>query len=353
MIIYLGVITLAIISSAKKFPIKLAAICVIIFAVISTTLIGVVVSRDVKHISIENNVKIIINEGWGINMISYRLHEENIIKHPKVFGLMAKVRGMDTAVQPGWLEIRQGMSYNDILDELVKPDRANIKVVIPEGYEIRQIADTLEEAGLIDREKFYEELDPAKYDYEFLKDLPERENPLEGYLFPATYSFSEMMSEHEIIDEMLSVFNDNFTGEFYARAKSLNMSVDQILTLASVIEREAVGNVDRKKIAGVFYNRLEQGIKLQSCATVQYILKERKEKLSTNDTKINSPYNTYLYEGLPIGPIASPGVDCIRAALYPEDTDALYFVLGSDGNHVFSATYEEHLAAKEAAESGN
>ena len=158
------------------------------------------------------------------------------------------------------------------------------------------------------------------------------------------------MSEREIIDAFLAAFDAQFTGEFNARAKAIGKTVDEIVTMASIVERESNTSEDRNKIAGVFYNRLEQNMRLQSCATVQYILKERKEKLSTNDTQIKSPYNTYINNGLPIGPIASPGTECIRAALYPEKTDALYFVLGSDGKHVFSAEYDEHLQAKNNAQ---
>lgn len=131
----------------------------------------------------------------------------------------------------------------------------------------------------------------------------------------------------------------------------MNMTVDQIVTLASIIERETNVPEERAKVAGVFYNRINSNMKLQSCATVQYILKDRKAKLSNADVQIDSKYNTYKYSGLPIGPIASAGEECIKAALYPEKTTAKYFVLGKDGKHVFSDTYQQHLAAKEKAES--
>ena len=151
--------------------------------------------------------------------------------------------------------------------------------------------------------------------------------------------------EHSNLDN----FDKHFKEEYYDRASELEMTVDEIVTLASIIERETNNAEERKKVAGVFYNRLEQNMKLQSCATVQYALQERKPVLSVSDTKIESPYNTYVNYGLPVGPIASPGESCIEAALYPEETDALYFVLDSDGNHVFSETFEGHVEAKKRA----
>jgi UPF0755 protein len=144
---------------------------------------------------------------------------------------------------------------------------------------------------------------------------------------------------------MLKEFDEQVTDEMRARAKEMNMSLDDIITLASIIERETDSDAERAKVAGVFYNRIDEDMKLQSCATVQYILGERKPVLSVADTQIQSPYNTYLNAGLPLGPIANPGIDCINAALYPEDTAYLYFVAGEDGKHIFSRTYEEHLAA--------
>lgn len=333
-----------------KYPIKALVLSILVFLIISLTIIGYKIMGDVFSVDISTDVSITINSGWGINKTAHKLEQEGVIKYPKVFELVAMSMGLDNAVQPGKIEIKPDMSYKEIILELTKADRDTVKVIIPEGYEIRQIADVLEAANLINREEFFAELDPAKYDYKFLEGIPERENPLEGYLFPATYNFSLGMTEHEIIDEMLAVFDKNFKPEYYDRAEELGMTVDEVVIMASIVERESNSSEDRNKIAGVFYNRIEQDMRLQSCATVQYILQERKEVLSTKDTQIESPYNTYKNKGLPIGPIASPGAACIEAALYPEETDALYFVLGSDGKHIFSKTYEEHVEAKNNAQ---
>ena len=173
---------------------------------------------------------------------------------------------------------------------------------------------------------------------------------MEGYLFPATYEIPNGMSAHDIIDLMLAAFDNQFKPEYYERATELGLTVDEVITMASIVERETDSGTERAKVAGVFYNRRNSGMKFQSCATVQYILGERKPVLSIADTQIDSPYNTYMYAGFPIGPICNPGTECIEAALYPEATDAYYFVLGKDGSHIYSKTYEEHLAAMQSTE---
>jgi len=183
-----------------------------------------------------------------------------------------------------------------------------------------------------------------RFDYAFLRGVPKRENRLEGYLFPDTYQFSLSEGAYSIINKMLARFDEIYTQEYRTRAKSLGMTDDEIITLASVIEREAQGDGDRKTVAGVFHNRLKnaQYPYLESCATVQYILKERKPVLSVADTKIDSPYNTYQNPGLPAGPIASPGQKSIEAALYPEAHNYLFFVMDSTGKHRFAETFSEH-----------
>ena len=216
------------------------------------------------------------------------------------------------------------------------------KELIPEGYELRNIADALEEKGLIDRSRFEDELEKGKFDYDFINEISRKKNRLEGYLFPATYEIEPGTGEHEIIDMMLKKFNDTVV-PLYKQSGS-TYSLDEIVTMASLVEREAANDSERGKVASVFYNRLEKGMTLSSCATVQYILKERKTILSTSDTKIKSDYNTYINKGLPVGPIASPGEKSVRAALYPEKTDYLYFAAKADGSaNVFSKTGEEHM----------
>ena len=289
-----------------------------------------------------------IKQGATTAQIAQTLKENNIIKKPFFFRLVSKFGGHDGTYQQGEFELKTGMGYEEIFKALkgIGKNPNSVKITIPEGYELRQIADKLEEAGLINKTVFFDLIENEPFDYDFVRALPKRENRLEGYLFPDTYQFEKTDSEKTIINAMLKRFDEVYSEKYKARAKELNMTTDQIVTLASIIEREAVGDTDRKDVSSVFHNRLKSQDMpyLQSCATVQYILKERKTVLSEADTKIQSPYNTYINKGLPVGPIASPGEKSIEAALYPNHTDYLFFVLDSSGTHRFSKTYEEHLA---------
>ena len=196
--------------------------------------------------------------------------------------------------------------------------------------------------GLFRTEFMFMEAAEKDYGTEFEKNIPERNNRLEGYLFPETYEFYATDSAETIIKKMLGGFDYIWTDEYDRRCAELSMSVDDVVILASIIEREAGSIAEMKKVSSVFHNRLKIGMALQSYATVQYILPERKDVLSVSDTKIDSPYNTYLYPGLPEGPIANPGRAAVEAALYPEDTEYYYFKVNDDGVTVFSENLTEH-----------
>lgn len=320
---------------------------ILVIGIIIIAVLGFNVVKDMKHIDISEDVTLQIPEGSGSSVVADILYNNGIIKYPSFFKLSSKLGGFDGKYKPGTITLRLDMSYNDILNTLVVSERNTVRVVIPEGYNLKQISETLANAGICTEDEFNRALDVSLYDYKFLKDLPERQNKLEGYLFPATYEFVPGTPAQQIVTTMLESFDRMFTDEYYKRAESVNLTVDEVVTMASIVERETNAEGERAKVAGVFYNRLNSGMKLESCATVQYILGTNKPVLSVSDTQIDSPYNTYKYQGLPIGPIASPGADCIKAALYPEKTDALYFLLGTDGEHIFSKTYEEHKKAME------
>jgi UPF0755 protein len=204
-------------------------------------------------------------------------------------------------------------------------------------------------------DKFNSAMKYGKYNYDFVKSIKNvnnREFKLEGYLFPDTYEFAMNADEKTIVNVMLENFNNKLTKEQYKRAKELGMSMDEIITLASIIEREANNTKDRRLVSAVFHRRLKSRDlnSLESCATIQYIFlnKEGKvhQKLTYADTRIDDPYNTYIHPGLPPGPICSPGMDSINAALYPdEDTDYMFFIAGPGGTTKFSKTYAEHKKA--------
>lgn len=330
------------------FGIWKTALIIIAAVVVIGGIAFAVVLSDSNGVNVDGSKTVEIPEGTGASAAADILKENGVIKYPFMFRLESKLGGYDGQYQPGTITVTDGMSYGEILDLLVTANRDTVRVVIPEGYEARQIAEALSEAGIAGAADFMDSLDPSLYDYRFLENIPDREVGLEGYLFPATYDIPVTYSGREIVDLMLKAFDSMFKDEYYDRAEELNMTVDQIITMASIVERETNSDSERAKVAGVFYNRLNSGMKLQSCATVQYVLGERKPVLSIADTQIDSPYNTYVYSGLPIGPIANPGEECIKAALYPEATDAYYFCLSTSGEHIFSKTYEEHVAAMES-----
>lgn len=287
-------------------------------------------------------VSITVNEGETLDDIAQKLRSGGVVRYPILFRSYMVRNGMDTKLQSGEHELKKRMGYQNAALALTDYGKRNdlIKLIIPEGYEIYRIAEKVEEVFGIPEGEFLKTAESVSPD--FLSDIPRRENRLEGYLFPSTYEFYPDASAEEIIGTLLDGFKAVWSDMYASRAKELGMTMDDVIKLASVIEREAADKKEMSKVSSVFHNRLAIGMPLQSCATVQYILKERKPVLSVEDTRIDSPYNTYRYPGLPVGPIASPGEDSIRAALYPEDTPYYYFKLNADGITVFSETLDEH-----------
>ena len=278
------------------------------------------------------------------------------IKSTGIFKLLSKFNGYDGKYLSGTHIISEKLSYDEFMRVLTtKP--ASIKVTIPEGKNFLQIVDILFKAKVIsDKEKFIKTANTSDFDYDFLKGLSvNRDNKLEGYLFPDTYEFGMNSEDEEVLTKMLDNFRNKLKESYIDRLKKLDgMTLDKIVTLASIIEREAKDSEERYTISGVFYNRLNSKDKtlrkLQSCATIQYILIKKqgaiKERLFDADLQIEDPYNTYLNAGLPPGPICSPGEAAIKAALYPDsETNYLYFVAKGDGTHQFSQTFKQHQAA--------
>lgn len=329
----------------NKKMITRAIICI---AVAAAVIFGGYFYADYIPKSQGETVVITIPKGSGTVRIASELKKNNLINSEGFYRIMSKLRGIDGKYNFGKYEITRGSGYEKIFKILTQPSTNidAVRVTIPEGYEIYKIADLLEEKGLIDKDKFYYLVDYGTFDYEFVKDIPQRPSRLEGYLFPDTYEFVPN-DEYGIINEMLGKFEQVYS-KYKDAVEASDMTMDEIITLASIVEREAQGDHDRDMVSSVFHNRLKSSDYpyLQSCATVQYVLKERKPVLSVADTKIDSPYNTYINKGLPVGPIASPGEKSIAAAINPADTDYLFFVMGSDGKHHFSTTFGEHIQNK-------
>lgn len=301
-----------------------------------------------------NGIEITIPRGSSTSDIAEILKKNGIIKWPSIFKLQSKINGYDDTYMSGKHIVSKELSYDQLM-RILSSNPVSINVTIREDYYLGQVLDTLSEKKLIDKNKFITSMNTEKFDYKFLSQIPKRENRLEGYLFPDTYFFDPNSTDWEIITKFLDNFDNKFKLDYYARAEELNMTVDQIITLASIIEKEATLSEEKPIISSVFHNRLKSKDpslrKLKSDATIQYILYKRegkiKENLSYKDLEIDDPYNTYLHEGLPPGPICNPGLEAIEAALYPdEDSQYLYFVARGDGSHQFSKTLSEHEAAR-------
>ena len=330
--------------AAKKQKRKKAKKVFLVLFVIALVMGGGALYTDYAPNKQTGEIIITVPQNAGTAQIASVLKRDNLIMSKTFFRVMSKLRGMDGKYNFGKFKLDKSAGYEDIFKTLTQASQSEeaVKVVIPEGYEIYKIADLLEEKGLIDKKKFYDLVNYGEFDYDFVKDIPERDNRLEGYLFPNTYMFMPN-DEYGIINEMLGQFDKVYGEKYRERAEELGMTMDEVITLASIIEREAIGDEDRKLVSSVFHNRINstEYPYLQSCATVQYVLKERKAVLSIADTKIDSPYNTYINPGLPIGPIASPGEKAIEAALYPEESDYFFFVY-RNGKHYFGKTNAEH-----------
>ncbi|MEQ6359069.1 endolytic transglycosylase MltG [Thermoanaerobacter thermohydrosulfuricus] len=294
-----------------------------------------------------------IPKGYSTVQIAKVLKENNLIKNEWFFIWRAKILGADGKLQAGKYLLSPNMTTDQIIEKIFagKAQKDTIKVTIPEGYSVKDIANKLSQLGLVNKDKFLEVAQKDTFNYDFLKDIPkDRPSRLEGYLFPDTYQIPIEAGEKEIINIMLKRFQQVYNSTIKDNVKYVGMTPDQIVIIASLIEKEAVVDKDRPLIAGVIYNRLKKHMKLQIDATVQYALGEHKDKLLYKDLEVDSPYNTYQHYGLPIGPICNPGLKSIKAALFPAKHDFYYYVAKKDGSHIFSITYEDHLKAQKEIE---
>ncbi|MEE0776436.1 MAG: endolytic transglycosylase MltG [Bacillota bacterium] len=281
------------------------------------------------------------------------LTENQVIRGKLDFKLYLKFSGRGSALKNGSYTFDGAYTIDQVVDRLEKGgDTVGTKVTIPEGYNMEQIISVLEEKGITTREEFLDAAANGDYNYDYIGAKGDSLR-VQGYLFPETYLFNKGISARDVINTMINQFDSVYNDEWRAYLAERGISVKDWVTMASIVEKEAVVQEDRPIIAGVFYNRLGQGMLLQSCATVQYALGKVKPVLTNEDVAIESPYNTYINQGLPPTPIASPGKASLEAALYPTDTDYLFFVAKPNGAHIFTKTYEEHLAAIEAIRRGD
>ena len=287
-------------------------------------------------------VEINIPKGVTLSEIGDILKEKSIISNKRTFTMAVKSLGHEKNIPAGTYVLHNALNNNAIINQLVYGAPSLKKITVLEGWTIDNIANQLEAILKINKKKFLR----LCRDKRMVRLFNLQGNSFEGYLFPDTYTFAEGIDPYLVLTRMVNEFNNNVSKSMEVQAQDLGMSMLEVITLASIIEGEAIYDSERSIISSVYHNRLKKGMKLQADPTIQYIIDDGPRRLLNDDLKIKSNYNTYLYPGLPPGPINNPGKKSIIAALYPSVNEYLYFVARGDGYHTFSKNEKEHIKAK-------
>jgi UPF0755 protein len=307
----------------------------------------------VSHVAVAPGepVQLEIPTGADTAEIAGLLADAGVIENAAMFRLRARLDGVDSDFRSGVYDLTTGMAYADVRDTLVAgPPLDYVTVTIPEGFRVDQIAARLEQEAGVSSADFIAlalgQADAFQQGHPYLAEVPN--GSLEGYLFPKTYRIVRGSAAADVIEMMLDQFDREIEQVDLTYATSRGLTLHEVVTIASMIEREARIADERPLVSSVIYNRLTVGMNLEIDATIEYVIKKNRPRLLNSDLQIESPYNTYRYAGLPPGPIASPGLASLQAAASPADTQYLYYVLtGEDGSHTFCVTLEEFLVAKE------
>lgn len=286
-------------------------------------------------------VEVKVERGESFASITRKLKDKYIIGNEKIFFLWAWLSGSEKKIQWGLYRFDLLLSPKEVLDRMVLGKGVLHRITIAEGLTVTQIAELLEEADVAEKAKFLAEAKSP----DLLSRLGLEGTGIEGYLFPDTYYFPPFISEREILTAMTSQFRTVLSPAMEAQANALGLSLHEVLTLASLIEKETGMEAERPLISAVFHNRLRRHIPLQSDPSAIYGLKRFSGTLTRKDLQNNNPYNTYLIRGLPPGPICNPSLSSLKAALDPAEVPYLYFVSKNDGSHLFSVSLEDHNRA--------
>ncbi len=285
-----------------------------------------------------------IPRGTSFSAIMDTLEAHGLIRSRQQFYMSAKAMNMVTGLQAGSFNIPGGLNYFDMVRHLSHASQKQIRITIPEGMEMTEIADLFHRELEIDPDEFMSWKDSVQH---FIPPTMKL-NSLEGCLYPDTYFFYEDMDAEDVISRMTAHFTDVLNrNEILRSCDSLHLTLNSILAMASIIQGEVIIDREMPIVSAVYWNRLRKRMKLQADPTIQYIIPGPDKRLRNRHLALESPYNTYLHYGLPPGPINNPGIQAIRAALYPSHDSYLYFVAIGDGSHHFSRTLEEHNRAKE------
>ena len=291
----------------------------------------------------QEDVYVTVRAGMSADDVAEMLERRGVIHSRFKFWLAAKMNGADDAFKVGTYALRTNMEPRDVLQVLVEGQTVQVRFTIPEGFTVEDIAKRLDAKGIARKDDF---LKAAKHyaPYDYIEKSDKARYYAEGFLFPDTYEVDGDITVDGILAMMAHDFDQRLTRKMRERAKEENLSIYELIILASLVEKEARYEEDRALIAQVFLKRLAIGMPLQSDATLQYLLDAPKEDVTLKDTEMGSPYNTYQHRGLPPGPVANPGTASIEAVLWPAKTDYLYFVADREGHNYYSHTYEEHDA---------
>ncbi len=302
----------------------------------------------ISYTDAEGNAKERSGHQVSVGYVAKQLKDAGIIKYKGLFQLYCSVSHAKTKIDPGTYELSTNYDYRALVKKMQVGSGAMVttKVTIPEGYTMEQIFHKLEDENVCSYDDLMDAAANYSYNYSFIDQSMQGDaKRLEGFLFPDTYEFYQGMQASSAINKFLENFHDRLTAEMLEKADERGMTMQEVVTVASMIEKEAANDDERAMIAAVIYNRIEAGMPLQIDSTIMYVLPEHKDVLTVEDTKIDSPYNTYQNKGLPPTPIANPGLASIKATLSPASTQALYYALDAEsGTHKFFTNYGEFQA---------
>lgn len=294
-----------------------------------------------------------VKKGEGAKEISINLKEQNLIRYKSLFRFYVLIHGFSGKLQAGEYLLSSSMNIPQIVEKLVSGEVVKKKITIIEGWNLKDIGQYFENQGLFSSEDFFYRVTPTEEyiftdfveKFDFLKDKPAGAT-LEGYLFPDTYEIFSEDGIENIVRKILTNFGKKLNQDLKEEIASQRKTIFEIVTMASLLEKEVRTPDDKKIVSGILWKRLKNKIPLQVDATISYITGKKTSSISTEETKIDSPYNTYRYKGLPLGPICNPGLESILAAIYPKDSPYLYYLSTQEGETIFSRTLEEHNIAK-------
>ena len=343
---------------SKAVPVAVGALALVTIGIVAwvmtlvpSTILGSEPQQSLGPTPTSGVATVTIAKGDNAKKIAEELQDAGVIQSARLFRVLVAFMDIENELQAGSYEFDKGMTTVAVIDRIHKGVTAPLMVTIPEGLRVEEIGALLEEKGVVSKSEFMSAL-KDDYGKSFLPDDAADDN-LEGYLFPATYGFSRNTTGHQAVEEMLDAFDEQVVTEIQPELDGTGLTLDQVITLASIVEREAEKPEERPLIASVFLNRMKVGMALQADPTVQFALASDpasvtlngywKKELSLDDLNVDSPYNTYEVTGLPPGAIACPGLDSIRAVVRPAQTNYLFFVAKGDGSHAFAETLEEQL----------